>query len=157
MSEHAQPPADQPVTPAETDLMSQTAALRRAAQGVIGQALEAWNQYRVARTAQLQADAAPFLDRMLTALAPIIEAHERDQAEAFRAYQQVRDEVTGRVEEETRRLREEHMARMAELNADRPTCGKCGSTRLVPGGCLNCMYPPGAGRPTQARRSRVDS
>lgn len=157
MSEPARQSTGQPVSPAEAELMGDSAAIRRAGQARIQQALELWHQFKVARTAELQRDAAPFLDRMLAALKPLIEAHERDQAEAFQAYCQIRDRVTAEVEETTRRLREEHMQLAAERNADRPTCPDCGSHRLIPGGCLNCMYPPGSSRAVQQRSRGVPS
>lgn len=157
MTDPAQSPTGDPVTPDEVDLMGESARIRRAGQAKIKHALDLYDAARQTLAAELQEDAGPFLDRMFVAVRPIIEAYQRDLSEAFRLYTAVRDQTASEVEEATRKLRDDHAARMAGVNADRPSCADCGSHRLTPAGCLNCMYPAGGQRPAPRRQRGVQS
>lgn len=129
------------------------AELRQRGAELIKRLLQEFHDYKAQRNARFQAEIQPQLDALLAVMVPAQESAAADITTAFASYVQLRDAIREHVDEQCRIARIQAESERAARIAAMPHCGDCGSHRLTPGGCLDCLYPPG--RASKASRPRV--
>lgn len=145
------------LSPEELRVTLTVSQMRTQGTALIRRLLEEFQDYKVARNAQFQAEIQPELERLLAVMEPAGERATADIDAAFLTYMGLRAQIAEHVDEQCRIARihaeDERAARIAAM----PKCPTCQSWRLTAGGCLDCLYPPDAKSKTAPRGKRVQS